>query len=217
MHENPVEIICEKIIPYIEDPPRKLFDQEKLKKDLFNSEQLTIEEEILFNEISVLVEIPKEIYAIDNKKQYIEKNIAPKLIQAQKNKSKNQSESIKKDMKTDEKPNGVGWENIDKELLQIKGLHPEGIDTSDADFKKIADDYKNFFQERCENIVEKNKKNIINDIELREFMIRHNRFVPLFNLPHISADLLEQMAARFSRMKKDPDEIEKEYDKIELK
>ena len=73
---------------------------------------------------------------------------------------------------------------------------------------------------RCDEIVNKGENEQKNafkdDPELREFMIRHNRFIPLFNLRFISPELLDQMATRFARMKKDPDDIQREYDKIEL-
>ena len=147
---------------------------------------------------------------------YINKVIMPQIEQARK------SQEIKLDTTADEKENSKADGNstsacfsIDDDLRNLKKKYKDGIDTSHEEFQKIITKYKDFFKERCNGIVQKISKSE-NDPEFREFMIRHNRFVPLFNLRHISPELLEQMAERFERMKKDPDDIQREYDKIEL-
>lgn len=147
---------------------------------------------------------------------YINKVIRPQIEQAKK------KQIIELDTTADEKENSKVDGNsssecfcIDDKLRKLKEEFKDGIDTSHKEFQDIIKMYKDFFKERCNGIVQKISKSE-NDPEFREFMIRHNRFVPLFNLRHISPELLEQMAERFERMKKDPDDIQREYDKIEL-
>lgn len=146
---------------------------------------------------------------------YINKVIIPQILLYSGNKDDDNNQINTENTQNNQKDNQNEF-NIDEDLKKLRENNKDdGIDTSDESFKEIKDKYEKFFRERCKNIVENSKEKKA-DIELREFMIRHNRFVPLFNLRHISPELLEQMAERFSRMKKDPEDIQKEYDKIEL-
>lgn len=213
------DYIRDKIINVIQD---NTFDSNILRSILFRENEPT--NEIKTNIINRIKDLHDECKKKSIRKEdiepYVSQIILPQIEQASTVNDQKLPDISQIESEAEVKSNDREAIPIDENLKKLIKKYPNGIDTSNEDFKNIKSDYKKFFKMRCDEIVNKGENEQKNafkdDPELREFMIRHNRFIPLFNLRFISPELLDQMATRFARMKKDPDDIQREYDKIEL-